>query len=93
MMADTVQASLDDSLVILGEGEYRFRVMPSWAKLPDGWDFRDVASVTVDRHDNVYVFNRGAHPMIVFDRDGNFLRSWGDDIFDHPRPRPPHGAG
>jgi hypothetical protein len=29
----------------------------------------------------VYVFNRGEHPMIVFDRDGNFLRSWGEGLF------------
>jgi DNA-binding beta-propeller fold protein YncE len=37
-------------------------------------------AVCVDSKDNVYVFNRGAHPVIVFDRDGNFLRSWGEDI-------------
>ena len=30
------------------------------------------------QQDNVYVFNRGEHPMMVFDRDGNFLRSWGE---------------
>ena len=26
-------------------------------------------------------FNRGEHPMIVFDRDGNFLRSWGEGVY------------
>ena len=35
----------------------------------------------MDRNDNVYVFNRGEHPMIVFDRDGNFLRAWGEGMF------------
>lgn len=35
----------------------------------------------VDRHDNVYAFNRGPHPMVVFDRHGNFLRSWGEGVF------------
>jgi DNA-binding beta-propeller fold protein YncE len=34
--------------------------------------------VAVDRKDNVWVFNRGEHPVIVFDRHGNFLRSWGE---------------
>jgi DNA-binding beta-propeller fold protein YncE len=67
--------------MIVGEGDYRFRIEESWMKLPDGWSFKDVASVAVDRHDHVYVFNRGAHPMIVFDAEGNFLRSWGEDIF------------
>jgi hypothetical protein len=42
-----------------------------------GWSFNGVGGVGVDQHDNVFVFNRGEHPMIVFDRQGNFLRSWG----------------
>jgi hypothetical protein len=42
------------------------------SKLPDGWSFKDVAAVAVDGGDQVYVFNRGEHPMIVFDREGNF---------------------
>ncbi|MCB1378849.1 MAG: hypothetical protein KDK89_10855 [Alphaproteobacteria bacterium] len=70
--------------VILGEGDYRYRVVEDWAKLPDGWNLGDVAAVGVDRHDRVYVFNRSEHPMIVLDREGNFLRSWGEEIFTHP---------
>ncbi len=50
---------------------------------PEGWTFHEVAAVGVDQNDNVLVFNRGKHPMIVFDRHGNFLRSWGEDIFSH----------
>lgn len=41
----------------------------------------DVAAVAVDSRDRVYLFNRGEHPMIVLDRDGNFLRSWGEGLF------------
>ena len=67
--------------VILGSGKHRYRVVENWAKLPDGWEFRDVAAVGVDSKDRVYVFNRGEHPMIVFDRNGNFLRSWGEGLF------------
>jgi len=67
--------------VVLGSGEHRYRVVEGWAKLPDGWEFMDVAAVAVDSKDQVYVFNRGTHPMIVFDRDGNFLRSWGEGVF------------
>ena len=66
---------------VLGDGEYTYEVIEDWAKLPDGWEFRDVAAVAVDHKDQVYVFNRGEHPMMVFDRDGNFLRSWGEGIF------------
>lgn len=67
--------------VVLGTAEHRYRVVENWARLPDGWEFRDVAAVAVDSRDHVYVFNRGDHPMIVFDRDGNFLRSWGEGLF------------
>jgi hypothetical protein len=66
----------------LGDGDYRYRVAEDWAKLPDGWEFRDVAGVAVDSKDQVYVFNRSEHPMMVFDREGNFLRAWGEGIFN-----------
>jgi len=67
--------------VVLGTGEYKYEVVENWAKLPDGWDFKEVGAVGVDSKDQVYVFNRGEHPMMVFDRDGNFLRSWGEGLF------------
>lgn len=67
--------------VILGSGEHRYRVNTEWARLPEGWEFKDVAAVAVDSRDQVYIFNRGEHPMMVFDRAGNFLRSWGEDLF------------
>jgi DNA-binding beta-propeller fold protein YncE len=67
--------------ITLGSGEHRYRVAENWAKLPDGWRLTDVASVAVDSKDRVYVFNRGAHPMIVFDRAGNFIKSWGEGLF------------
>ena len=66
----------------LGTGNYQYRVREDWAKRPDGWEFRDVAGVAVDSKDNVYVFNRGEHPMMVFDREGNFLRAWGEGLFE-----------
>jgi hypothetical protein len=67
--------------IVFGKGPHRYRMVNDWAKLPDGWEFRDVAAVAVDAKDQVYVFNRGQHPMMVFDRDGNFLRSWGEGLF------------
>src|SRR6266542_3552886 len=68
--------------VILGAGAYRYEVDDTWAKLPSGQEFNaDVAAVGVDAQDRVYAFNRGRHPMVVFDREGNFLRSWGEGVF------------
>ena len=68
--------------IILGSDEHRYRVIENWAKLPDGWNLTDVASVAVDSKDRVYVFNRGAHPMVVLDRLGNFITSWGEGLFN-----------
>jgi len=70
--------------VVVGSGEFTYRVEEGWGKLPEGWSLGDVGGVAVDRQDRVYVFNRGGHPMVIFDRDGNFLTSWGEDRFVRP---------
>ena len=57
-----------------------FRVLEGWGRLPEGWRYVEAAGVAVDSSDHVYVFNRGEHPVIVFDREGNFLRSWGEGL-------------
>jgi hypothetical protein len=43
--------------IVLGSGEHRYRVVENWAKLPEGWNLTDVASVAVDSKDRVYLFN------------------------------------
>ena len=40
---------------ILGTGDHRYRVVDNWAKLPEGWEFKDVAAVAVDSRDQIYV--------------------------------------
>ena len=65
----------------LTSGTYVYEVVEGWGKLPEGWSYKEVAAVGVDSRDQVYLFNRGEHPMIVFDREGNFLRSWGEGVF------------
>jgi len=66
---------------IFGAGEYTYRAVEGWAKWPEDWSLHDVAAVGVDRNDNVYAFHRGDHPMVVFDRNGNVLRTWGEGTF------------
>jgi DNA-binding beta-propeller fold protein YncE len=58
-----------------------YRPVEGWGRLPEGWSFVEATSVAVDARDNVWVFNRGEHPVIVFDRDGNFVKSWGEGVF------------
>jgi outer membrane protein assembly factor BamB len=73
--------------VILGSGEYRYEAVEGFGKLPEDWTFHEVAAVAVDDKDQLYCFTRGKHPVIVFDRNGNFLRSWGEGVFKRA-----HGA-
>ncbi len=58
--------------VIHGAGEYQYQIANDWPKVPPGMQWREVGSVAVDDNDQVYVFNRGPHPMMVFDREGTF---------------------
>jgi len=68
-------------LVILGSGEHQYRLVDHWGALPDGWSFGKAAAVAVDRKDNVYVFSRTEHPVLVFNPQGEFVKSWGEGIF------------
>ncbi len=72
-------------MVTLGNEEYSYETSgEDWGKLPDDWTYKEATAVAVDEKDNVYVFNRGTHPMVVLDLDGNVLRTWGDGIFSNP---------
>jgi DNA-binding beta-propeller fold protein YncE len=57
-----------------------YRPVPGWPQLPDKLRLGQVSAVATDTADRVYVFHRGKQPILVFDRDGKFLRSWGDGL-------------
>ena len=70
--------------VLIGGGDFVYKVIEKWESLPGGFYWRETAGVATDDQDNIYIFNRGDHPMIVLDRNGNFIKSWGEDIFTRP---------
>ena len=55
-----------------------YHSVPGWAKLPAGWNLGECSGVAVDRNDNVWVFNRGPHPVIQFDKNGKMLKAWNE---------------
>ena len=69
------------STVKIGSGGFTYEIAVDWEKLPPGYSWTDAAAVATDSQDRVYVFNRGEHPMIVFDSEGNFIKSWGEGVF------------
>ena len=64
-----------------GAGEYTYRLVDGWAKLSEGESFLDVTSIGVNNQDQVIALNRSQHPIMVFDREGNLLSSWGEGYF------------
>ena len=68
--------------VELGSGEFRYEATAAWAQLPEGMTLHECAGIAVDADDLVYVLTRNtANPLIVFDPDGNVLRSFGEGVF------------
>lgn len=61
-----------------------YRPVADWPQLPVKLEFGPVSAVATDVKDNVYVFHRGPKPIFVFDRDGKFIRSWGDEHIKTP---------
>ena len=68
----------------VGSGKFQYRPIPQWETIPKDWSFIDVAGVAVDSQNRLFVFNRGAHPLVVFDRDGNLVDSWDERHFTRP---------
>jgi DNA-binding beta-propeller fold protein YncE len=71
-------------MATVGTGKYTYELIQDWAKLPAGQDFGTVSAVASDSQDRVYVFQRKEPPVVVFDRNGNFLNSWGQGMFENP---------
>ena len=58
----------------------------SWKSMPAGWYFGRVSMVANDQQNNVYVLHRNGEidPLVVFDSEGNYLRSWGKGVIGDP---------
>ncbi len=69
---------------IVGSGKYTYKVHENWQKPPAHIEVRACA-VSVDSQDRVFCFSRNKeHPVVIFDKDGNFVSSWGADLFLQP---------
>jgi len=79
-----------------------FEVDPSWPAIPNNWVFGVVSSVTVDKRDHVWIFQRpetvpenlrarSAPPVLEYDANGKFLNAWGGPGAGHDWPVTEHG--
>jgi DNA-binding beta-propeller fold protein YncE len=58
-----------------------YKVDPAWPKRPADHPWAEMPGVAIDAQDRVYCFTRADPPVQVFDAEGNFIRSWGQDLF------------
>jgi DNA-binding beta-propeller fold protein YncE len=66
----------------VGAGAFTYEALDSWGKLPSGMKLIECPGVAVNSHDEVYALTRNPeNPVVVFDRDGTFLRSFGTGTF------------
>ena len=81
----------------------RFRVDPTWPKIPNNWQLGEVASVSIDAQDHVWVLQRpgslnpnekarAAPPVLEFDAAGNFVQAWGGAGQGYEWPETEHGV-
>src|ERR1700722_4296045 len=68
---------------ILGEGDHRYEALHDWGELPRTIKYGNTHGVCEDSQGNIYVHHmvnaasESLDTMVVFDRDGKFVRSWG----------------
>jgi DNA-binding beta-propeller fold protein YncE len=67
--------------MIIGSGNFTYKLVEDWAKLPENESFYDVFNVRIDSQDRVYLFTGHTNPIMLFDRDGHLLSSWGKGLF------------
>ncbi|MDA0206799.1 MAG: peptidyl-alpha-hydroxyglycine alpha-amidating lyase family protein [Acidobacteria bacterium] len=69
--------------IAAAQSDTSYRLVENWAQFPPGMSaWGSATGVDVDAQGNVYVFQRNeAMPIVAFNRDGKFLRAWGQGMF------------
>ena len=68
----------------VGSGGFLYEFIPNWGKPPAGYEFGGVPGGAVDGWGRVHIFTRTPHPVLIFDADGDFIKSWGEGVFSRP---------
>jgi hypothetical protein len=66
--------------VVLGVGRHRYEWVSGWGKLPEGLSYGNThGGIIEDAQGRIYVNTDSEHAVIVYDKSGKFLKSWGKD--------------
>ena len=72
---------------VVGTVDYKYERVPLWPNMPKYWAFGAASDGAVNSKDEIHIFSRGNHPVTIWDKDGNFISSWGEGTFSAN----PHG--
>jgi len=63
-----------------------YSFVEDWPKLREGWELGQVVGAASDSRGRYYIYHRGsgAPQLICFDRGGEPLASWGEDVYVRP---------
>jgi peptidylamidoglycolate lyase len=63
-----------------------YRLVRDWARLPAGTAWGVMTAVGIDSTGNIFAFQRGEPDakVLVFDTNGNWIRTWGENTFIYP---------
>lgn len=61
-----------------------FHPVEGWAHLPPGMEWGQVIAVMPDPHGNVWIFHRKDPPIVEFDHNGKYIKSFGAGMFVTP---------
>ena len=62
---------------------HSYRPVDKWC-FPADRDHGEVVGVACDSKDRVFLFTRGTPPVMIFDREGTLLSTWGQGLFERP---------
>lgn len=69
---------------MVGSEEFSYHQDSQWAQFPEELTIEEIAGVAVDSQDRIYMLTRNRHGVVVFDRQGRHLMTWGEDMFVQP---------
>ena len=79
-LTEAFNAVADDPPIVLGSGKQRYEWVRGWGTLPAGMKYGNMhGGVAVDSQNRVYFSTDGDQSIIVFDRDGKYVRSIGKE--------------
>ncbi len=63
---------------ILGQGEFRYRIVPGWGNLGESTPVNDCHGLAIDREEHVILFtNETRNNVVVYDKHGELVHKWG----------------